>query len=98
MKSMRKDPEISVILPVYNVEKYLDICMDSLVNQTFEDMEIIIINDGSTDGSSRCCRAWSMRDDRIRLIEKANEGVAVARNLGIRESRGKYLAFVDSDD
>ena len=93
-----QQPEISVILPVYNVGAYLDLCMESLEEQTFPDMEILLINDGSTDDSSERCRSWAQRDSRVRYFEKENEGVAAARNLGAREARGKYLAFVDPDD
>ena len=92
------EPMISVILPVYNVGEYLDVCMDSLEGQTFSDMEILLINDGSTDDSAERCRSWAQKDDRIRFIDKENEGVAATRNLGVREARGKYLAFVDPDD
>ena len=92
------EPMISVILPVYNVGEYLDVCMDSLERQTFSDMEILLINDGSTDDSADRCRSWAQKDDRIRFIDKENEGVAATRNLGVQEARGKYLAFVDPDD
>ena len=98
MKEEGRAPEISVILPVYNVGEYLDICMESLRRQTFGDFEALLINDGSTDGSAARCRAWAERDGRVRFIDKENEGVAVTRNLGVRLARGKYLAFVDPDD
>ena len=91
-------PEVSVIIPVYNVEDYLDTCMESLCSQTFRDIEILLINDGSTDGSELKCREWADKDDRIRYISKENEGVAPTRNLGVSMARGKYLAFVDPDD
>ena len=91
-------PEVSVILPVYNVGEYLDICMESLERQTFRDFEALLINDGSTDDSAVRCRVWAEKDGRIRFIDKENEGVSATRNLGVRLARGKYLAFVDPDD
>ena len=91
-------PEVSVILPVYNVGEYLDICMESLERQTFRDFEALLINDGSTDDSAVRCRVWAEKDGRIRFIDKKNEGVSATRNLGVRLARGKYLAFVDPDD
>ena len=91
-------PEISVIVPVYNVGACLDECMETLTQQTFGDMEILLLNDGSTDDSPERCRAWAQRDERIRLIDKPNEGVAATRNRGVLEARGKYIAFVDPDD
>ncbi len=98
MKNRSRSPEISVILPVYNVGEYLDVCMESLEEQTFRDFEILLINDGSTDDSPERCRSWAAKDGRIRFIDKSNEGVAPSRNLGVRLARGKYLAFVDPDD
>ena len=91
-------PEISVILPVYNVGTYLDECMRTLLGQTFRDMEILLINDGSTDDSPARCRRWAETDGRVRVIDQPNAGVASARNRGVREARGKYIAFVDPDD
>ncbi len=91
-------PEISVILPVYNVGEYLGCCMESLERQTLRNFEMLLIDDGSSDGSGARCRDWAGRDRRIRLIVKENGGVASARNLGVRLARGKYLAFVDPDD
>ena len=92
------DPVISVIIPVYNVGSYLDACMQSVLSQTFPDFEILLINDGSTDGSAARCREWALKDGRIRLIEKENEGVSASRNLGIDLARGAFLAFLDPDD
>lgn len=89
---------ISVIVPVYNVEKYLDECIVSIVNQTYKEIEILLINDGSTDKSGDICHVWSMKDGRIRVIDKENEGQAACRNLGVREARGEYVTFVDADD
>ena len=90
--------KVSVIVPVYNVEKYLRQCLDSLVNQTLTDIEIICINDGSTDGSLAILEDYASKDKRIRLISQENQGQGVARNKGIELSTGEYLGFVDPDD
>lgn len=89
---------ISVIIPAYNVESYIERCLESVVNQTYENLEIIIINDGSTDATPFLCDKWEKRDKRIRVIHKENGGASRARNIGIENARGDYLAFVDSDD
>ena len=89
---------LSVIIPVYNVEDYLNECLDSVINQTLEDMEIICIDDGSTDNSPDILKEYSKKDKRIKIITKENGGQATARNLGIKEAQGEYIAFVDSDD
>ena len=89
---------VSVIVPVYNTELYLEECIQSIVNQTYRALEIIIINDGSTDNSGAICRKWEKLDNRIRYIEKENEGQGIARNIGIRLSAGDYIIFADSDD
>lgn len=89
---------ISVIVPVYNVEQYLDECIVSIVNQTYREIEILLINDGSTDHSGDICYSWAKKDNRIRVIDKKNEGQAMCRNLGVREAQGEYIVFVDSDD
>ena len=92
-------PKISVIIPVYNTEKYLRQCLDSVVNQTLKDIEIICINDGSTDNSLQILNEYASSDNRIKLINLiANKGVSFARNFGIRLSKGRYIGFVDSDD
>ena len=91
-------PEISIVLPVYNVAGYIDQCMESVVAQTYPDFEAILVNDGSTDDSAAKCAEWVSRDPRIRFIDKPNGGVSSARNRGIEEARGTYLAFVDPDD
>lgn len=91
-------PILSVIIPVYNVEKYLRQCLDSVVNQTLEDIEVIVINDGSRDNSKMILDEYANRYDNIRVVDKINEGVAIARNIGIDMSKGKYIAFLDSDD
>ena len=89
---------ISVIVPVYNVEKYLDKCIQSLINQTYENIEILLINDGSKDSSLEICEAWKNEDNRIKVFDKNNGGLSDARNYGISHSIGSYLYFVDSDD
>jgi glycosyltransferase involved in cell wall biosynthesis len=91
-------PKISVIIPVYNVEKYLHRCVDSVLNQTIQDFEIILINDGSTDHSGQICNDFAQKDKRITVIHKKNARVAAARNDGIRSAKGKYVSFIDSDD
>lgn len=91
-------PRVTVIIPVYNVEKYLDQCLESVVGQTFSDIEIIVINDGSTDGSEEKCLEWARRDSRIIYVSKTNEKVGPTRNMGIRMASCEYLAFIDSDD
>ena len=89
---------ISVIIPVYNTEKFLKKCLDSVIGQTYRDLEIILVNDGSTDNSLAICREYEKKDSRIVLFSKENEGQGKARNLGILESHGDYITFVDSDD
>lgn len=90
--------EISVIIPVYNTEQYLEECLDSLAAQHFQDWECLLIDDGSTDGSGRICDLYARSDTRFRVFHTANSGAAAARNLGIANAAGKYLAFIDSDD
>lgn len=89
---------VSVIVPVYNVEKDIEKCIKSIVGQTYDNIEIILINDGSTDNSLEICNDFSKEDERIRVIDKENSGVSATRNLGIKIANGKYLCFVDSDD
>ena len=91
-------PEISIIVPVYNVEKYLPRCVDSILNQTFTNFELILVDDGSTDRSGIICDQYKKRDNRIKVIHKINEGVSKARNIGISEAKGRYIEFIDSDD
>ena len=90
--------KITVIVPVYNVEHYLDKCLDSLINQTYKNLEIIVINDGSTDNSGTICQEYAQKDNRIVYIEKENGGQAEARNMGLDRVTGSYVSFVDSDD
>ena len=91
-------PEISIIVPVYNVEKYLTRCIDSILNQTFTDFELILVDDGSTDKSGVICDKYSKIDSRIKVIHSKNEGAAQARNYGLDKANGQYVIFVDSDD
>lgn len=91
-------PLISVIVPVYNVERYLDQCVESLIGQTYERLEIILVDDGSTDSSGEQCNAWANRDNRIRAVRQCNAGLAAARNTGLDLAKGEYIGFVDSDD
>ncbi len=90
--------KISVIIPIYNVEKYLPQCLDSIINQTYTNLEIILVNDGSTDSSPKICDEYAAKDPRIKVIHKKNGGLSDARNAGYQEVTGDYLAFVDSDD
>ena len=90
--------KITVIVPVYNVEHYLDRCLDSLINQTYKNLEIIVINDGSTDNSGEICQEYAQKDSRIIYIEKENGGLSDARNAGLDRMTGSYVTFVDSDD
>ena len=89
---------VSIIVPVYNVEKYLERCIDSLVNQTLKDIEIILVDDGSTDDSGNICDKYAKKDKRIKVIHKENGGLSDARNIGLSIANGRYLQFVDSDD
>ena len=95
---MEKQPLISVIVPVYNVEEYLPRCLDSIINQTYTNLEILLIDDGATDNSGKICDEYAQKDNRIRVFHKENGGVSSARNLGLDIMRGEYVAFVDSDD
>jgi glycosyltransferase involved in cell wall biosynthesis len=90
--------KISVIIPVYQAEEFLAKCVDSVLAQTEHDLEVILIDDGSTDCSANICDEYSARDDRVRVIHKDNAGVSAARNTGIAEANGDYIGFVDSDD
>ncbi|OTQ72989.1 glycosyltransferase [Gilliamella sp. N-G2] len=91
-------PILSIIVSVYNTEKYLIKCLDSLINQTFKNIEIICVNDGSTDGSLKILEKYQKIDNRIKIISKINGGVSSARNIGIGQAKGEYITFVDSDD
>ena len=89
---------VSIIVPVYNVEKYLDKCVQSLVRQTYSNLEIILIDDGATDNSGTVCDKWASKDERVKVIHTENRGLSAARNTGIDNSVGHFLCFVDSDD
>ncbi|WP_052342052.1 glycosyltransferase family 2 protein [Xylanibacter brevis] len=92
------NPLLSIITPVYNVEDYLDRCVQSVLSQSYLDIELILIDDGSTDGSSTLCDKWATTDSRITVIHKKNGGVSTARNAGLEVVKGDYLTFVDPDD
>lgn len=92
------EEKVSVIIPVYNVEKYLARCVESVINQTYDNLEIIIVNDGSTDKSLDVCKKYKLNDNRIILIDKENGGLSSARNAGMKIATGKYILFIDSDD
>lgn len=98
MKGGKAVPKISVIIPVYNVEKYLNRCVDSVLNQSYRDFEIILINDGSSDLSGQICDEYAHKDNRIKVVHKKNARVSAARNDGLKLARGKYISFIDSDD
>ncbi len=95
---VEKNIKISIIVPLYNVEEYLEECLESIRNQTYTDIEVILVNDGSTDGSKQICERFCQIDSRFRLINQENQGQSVARNRGFKESIGQYIMFVDSDD
>lgn len=95
---MKTSPRISVIVPVYNAEKWLHRCIDSILAQTFTDFELLLIDDGSTDGSGAICDEYGIQDQRVRVFHKPNGGVSSARNLGLDNAKGGWISFVDSDD
>jgi glycosyltransferase involved in cell wall biosynthesis len=95
---MHKEPLISIIVPVYNAEKYLPDCLDSILSQTFTDFELILVNDGSPDNSGKICDVYASKDNRIRVIHKINGGASTARNAGVEAACGKYIGWVDADD
>lgn len=98
MENQGVQPKLSVIVPVYNVEKTLKRCLDSILNQTYTNFEVILVNDGSVDRSLSICQEYEQLDNRIRLISQANGGLSAARNTGIAKSSAPYLCFIDSDD
>ena len=93
-----KNPLLSIITPVYNVEAYLDRCVQSVLSQSYHDIELILIDDGSTDGSAGLCDEWAAKDSRIVVVHQKNAGVSAARNAGLKIAQGDYLTFVDPDD
>lgn len=95
---MKRQPLISIIIPVYNAEKYMEACLSSILEQEFSDYEVIAVNDGSTDGSLQICESFSRKDERVKVCSTENQGVSHARNLGIRMASSPWLLFLDSDD
>lgn len=93
-----KNTLVSIIVPVYNVEKYLERCLDSLISQTLKEIEVICINDGSTDSSGQILSRYAQKDNRIRVINQENAGLSAARNTGLNVAKGEFIGFVDSDD
>lgn len=93
-----KNDLVSIVVPVYNVEKYLKKCIESIISQTYKNLEIILVDDGSTDGSGKICDDYLTKDKRIKVIHKQNGGLSDARNVGIGVATGKYITFIDSDD
>lgn len=89
---------ISVVVPIYNVEQYLDRCLNSIVGQSYRNLDIILVDDGSPDNCPQMCDEWAQRDERIRVVHKVNAGLGMARNTGIENAQGKYICFFDSDD
>ncbi|MBK2255832.1 glycosyltransferase family 2 protein [Francisella philomiragia] len=89
---------VSVIIPIYNVEQFLSRCLDSVINQTYKNLEIILVNDGSSDNSLEICEDYAKKDNRIKIVNKNNGGLSSARNAGLDICKGKYISFIDSDD
>lgn len=89
---------ISVIVPIYNTEKYLSCCINSILSQTYTNFELLLVDDGSTDESSIICDEYALKDSRVRVFHKANGGVTSARRFGVQTARGEWVTFVDSDD
>ena len=95
---MMKKPLVTVVVPAYNTEKYIDKCLQSLLNQSYREIEVIVIDDGSKDRTNEICKKYEQLDSRFRLISKKNTGVSDTRNVGIHHAKGKFIIFVDSDD
>ncbi len=91
-------PKISIIVPVYKVEKYIHQCIDSILKQTFTDIELILVDDGSPDSCGKICDEYAVKDRRVKVIHKENGGLSDARNTGVKCAKGEYISFVDSDD
>ena len=89
---------ISIVLPIYNVEKYIEKCMDSVLNQTYKNIEVILVDDGSPDRCPKICEEYAKKDNRIKVVHKENGGLSDARNAGIKVANGEYITFIDSDD
>ena len=92
------EPLVSIIVPIYNVEKYLDQCVASLIQQTHHNIEILLIDDGSPDNAPAICDAWQHKDERVHVLHKTNSGVSASRNAGLHAAKGEYVCFVDGDD
>ena len=90
--------KISVVVPIYNVERYLKRCIDSIINQTYDNLEIILVNDGSKDSCLNICNEYKKKDERVIVIDQPNAGLSGARNSGIEIATGEYISFIDSDD
>ena len=97
-KMIKQAKKISIIIPVYNVEAYLDRCIQSVIHQTYQNLEIILVDDGSTDHSPQMCDAYAQIDERIKVVHKSNGGLSDARNAGLMVATGTYIGYVDSDD
>ena len=95
---MKEIHKVSVVIPIYNVQEYLNECVSSIVNQTYQNLEIILVDDGSPDSCPIMCDAWKNQDDRITVIHKKNGGLSDARNAGLAKASGEYILYVDSDD
>ncbi len=95
---LKSEDLVSVVVPAYNIENYIKKCLDSLVNQTYKNLEILVIDDGSTDGTGRICDEVARKDERVKVFHRTNEGLSEARNFGISKARGEYVALVDGDD
>ena len=95
---MNKMPKLSIIVPVYKVEQYIHKCVDSILNQTFTDFELILVDDGSPDNCGKICDEYAQKDERVRVIHKENGGLSDARNFGLKEAKGEFVSFIDSDD
>ena len=93
-----KQPKISIIVPVYNAEKYLRHCLDSILNQSFQDFELLLVDDGSKDRSGKICDEYAEKDKRVSVWHQENQGVSVARNVGLEHAQGEWIYFPDSDD
>ena len=93
---MNNIPLVSIIVPVYNIEKYISKCIESVLSQTFKDWELILVDDGSTDNSGKICDEYALKDNRIKVIHKENEGVTATRDKGVKEAQGEFLFFIDA--
>ena len=89
---------VTIVVPVYNVEKYIERCLNSRIGQTYNNLEILVVNDGTEDKSMEICKRIQLKDSRIKIINQKNAGLSAARNTGIRNASGKYICFIDSDD